>query len=692
MNKIRISIIIVLMASINLKAQTIESSDSISIKLPEVVMTAKQPATKLIGNTLISIITGSSLQNIGTCLDVLAQLPLIMVCDDEVSIVGKGVPEIYIDGRQMRDADELRQLQSNNIKKVELVLAPGAMYSNDTKAILKISTRRSFMDGLSLTERAESTFRRKWSGNNLLDANYRSGWWDIFASGSIAHSNSLVKGQTINELYYLGEETIVGSSQRNTYPSTNSVIKAGLNYAEGKQAFGAYYRFNPEYGDLKNDGTEWLNSEIPIKRLISRTIHGSNHLISTYYDNIFAEKYHIHFDGNFRDSRATTDVTTTYPNQNTSDVSSHDNRTSSLWAGKVIMDFPALNGIITLGTQDSYTHTYLDYKMLNESVGQYIPSSISDAKQTSVATFLSWDKTFGKLNFSTGIRYEYVSYLFHKNGKKDTEVSRSDNLLTPDVSIGWTPNEQVQTTLSYRMTTLRPPYSQLTGSLGYVGQNEIEGGNPTLHDERMHDVQMLGRWKGFILQVDYTNSIDTYGFVKYLYPANSLQLIIQPINMNLSALDAYLIWSKEVGAWTPNITIGMHRQWLELDGDKYNRPIISYYLDNLITLPYGFLITLNAYGQTSGYLHTNRFGSTWFSMDASISKSVCNKSIQLKLSASDIFNTANNSWTMNTFGVYVDKRQTYDNRGITLSATYRFQPRPNKYKGKNASDAEINRL
>lgn len=97
-------------------------------------------------------------------------------------------------------------------------------------------------------------------------------------------------------------------------------------------------------------------------------------------------------------------------------------------------------------------------------------------------------------------------------------------------------------------------------------------------------------------------------------------------------------------------------------------------------------------GQGSGYMHTNKFGTTWFTMDASVGKSFLNKSLTVKIMATDIFNTANNDWTMNTFGVFVDKRQKYDRRGVSLNITYRFQPRQNKYKGKAASEAEMNRL
>lgn len=692
MKRIYLPVLILLVSTKITHAQTAESTDSITRELQEIVVTARQPATKLVGTTLVSTIAGSNLQNLGTCLDVLAQLPMISVSDTDVSVVGKGTPEIYIDGRPMRDADELRQLQSTNIRKVELLTAPGAMYGNDTRAVLKITTRRNFINGLSLTERAELTVRRKVSANDLLDLNYRTGKWDLFATATVAHNNSLIKGTTINSLMYEGKKTVVGSSQHNVYPTTNGTVKGGFNFADGTQSFGAYYRFNPERGDFTNTGYEWLNDEPHIRRVINRELHSHSHLVSTYYDNTFGRIYNLHFDGNFRSALSKSALSTSYPDSESSDVNSNDRRNSTLWAGKLYLTFPLWHGSFTVGTQDSYTHTTLDYLMHNPEIGEYIPSSLTDARQTSLAAFASWNRSFGRLDLSAGVRYEYLDYDFTVDGKKDTDVSRTDHLLTPDLSLSWTFNEQSQASLSYRLTTVKPPYSQLTRSLGYVGKHEIEGGNPALRDERMHDIQFFGMLNGFMLQADFTRSIDTYAFVKRLYPADNLQLIMQPINLDVSALDIYFIWSGNIRVWSPNFTIGAHKQWLRLDGTTYDRPIFSYYLENLFTLPYGSQLTLNIHGQSRGDMHTNRFGTTLLSTDASVSKSFLNKSLTVKLSATDIFNTANNDWTMNTYGIFVDKRQSYDRRGISLAVTYRFQPRQSKYKGKNASESEMNRL
>ena len=673
-------------------ARNQEATDSLTRELQELIVTAKQPATKLVGSTLVSTIPGTNLADLGTALDVLAQLPMIKVQDNAVGVVGKSNIEIYIDGRPMRDRQELLQLLSSNMKKVELLMAPGAAYESTTGAVLKITTRRNFVQGLSLTDQFQLQCRRKWSAMDYLSLSYRIGDWEFFANGSINRNNSVNKGTTTNSLVYNGTETVVGSSQSNSFPTSTGAVKGGFNYSHGTQSFGAYYRFNPERGDFINSGSEWLDKNPAIARDIDKRVRAHSHLASLYYENTFAEKYLLHFDGDFRSSYVENDVATSYPLTAISAVNSTDKRISTLWAVKLYLNFPLWNGEFTVGTQDSYTHTSLDYRMLNTDVSEYIPPSLTDARQTSAAFYASWSRMFGNFSLSAGARYEYVDYDFKVNGKRDNDISRRDHTVTPDLSLGYSFNEESQLSISYKMATVKPPYSQLTEALNYTGLHEIEGGNPGLRDERLHDVQLFGMWKDFMLQADCFRSLDTYAFVKQVYPADNLQLLMHPVNIDVSALSLYLVWSRPIRFWTPSVTAGMYRQWLTIDNSRYNKPIYSYYFDNTLSLPHGWTITANISGSSQGDMHTNRFRGSWFTMDASVGKTFLNKSLTVKLSATDIFNTANNDWTMNTYGVFVNKRQSYDRRGVALNIIYSFQPRKSKYKGSSAAEAEIKRL
>ena len=305
-----------------------------------------------------------------------------------------------------------------------------------------------------------------------------------------------------NTLIYDDKKTEVGALQNNSYPTTVGVVKAGFNYARNSMSLGAYWRYNPEKGDFTNNGLEWLDNNPAIERIIDKHIRAYNHLGSVYFENTFAGKYLLHFDGDFRMSRDDNHLLTSYSESSVRDVESTDRRESVLWAGKLYMDFPLGGGNFTAGTQESYTHTSLDYRMFNTQVGVYIPSSLTDARQTSAALFLSWARMFGNLSLSAGARYEYVDYDFRVDGRRDGDVSRRDHMLTPDLSIGYSFHNGAQISLSYKMATVKPPYSRLTGSLSYVGLHEIEGGNPALRDERMHDLQLFGMWKDFMLQAD----------------------------------------------------------------------------------------------------------------------------------------------------------------------------------------------
>lgn len=684
--------LILFMTLFGCQAYAQEAADSLSYQLQEIVVNANQPATKLVGSTLVTTIPGSNLANLGTAIDVLSLLPMIKVDDLAVSVIGKNNAEIYIDGRPMRDELELQQILSTNLQTIEVLMSPGAAYDSTTDAVIRIITRPGFIQGFSLTDQFRLQCRRKWSMMDYLSLSYRVNRWEFFLNGVFNYNNSLSKGKTINSLVYNNEATTVGSSQLNHSPSVAATLKGGFNYSHEGQSFGAYYRYNPEWGRFNNTGAEWIDDFSPIERVIHNRIRAHGHLISAYYENTFADKYKLHFDGDCSRSFSSGSVKTFYPESSIADVNSADERESSLLAGKLTLEFPLWKGEFIGGTQASFTQSALDFRMLNAQVGEYIPSSKTDARQSSSALFASWSRMFGKLSLSVGARYEFVDYDFSVDGTRDENISRRDHLLTPNFSLGYSFNDDSQISFSYKSATVRPPYSQLTGALNYVGSHEIEGGNAALRDERMHDFQLFSMWRGVMIQADFTRANDTYAFIKEVHEASDLQLIMHPVNIDVSALSVFLIWSQPVKFWTPNLTLGVYRQWLEIDGIKHNKPIFSYYFDNTISLPRDWSITANMGGRSQGDMHTNRFGATWFTMDASVNKSLLNNALTLKLSATDIFNTSNHNWTMNTGGIFVDKRQSYDYRGVSLSIIYNLNPRKSQYHGSSASQSELDRL
>ena len=117
-----------------------------------------------------------------------------------------------------------------------------------------------------------------------------------------------------------------------------------------------------------------------------------------------------------------------------------------------------------------------------------------------------------------GLRYEYVKFDYKRDGIRDDEVSRTDNSLSPKLSLSYNFNETTFMALDYSHSITRPPYKQLRSSLLYVGPYEVEGGNPTLADCKTDNLNYMFGWKDLTLELTYSHLADTYVYTRSTIP------------------------------------------------------------------------------------------------------------------------------------------------------------------------------
>ena len=96
--------------------------------LSEAVVRGHLPHTRMKGNAIVTKITGSALEKVGTAHDMLRHVPGIIRKGDDLEVIGRGTPIYFINGRQVRDLDELKRLMSDEIANVEVITNPGAAY------------------------------------------------------------------------------------------------------------------------------------------------------------------------------------------------------------------------------------------------------------------------------------------------------------------------------------------------------------------------------------------------------------------------------------------------------------------------------------------------------------------------------------------------------------------------------------
>ena len=84
--------------------------------LGEVVVKGYLPKTQAKGDAMVTTVNGTVLEKAGTAENLLDKIPNVTAQNGAVTVFGRGTPEIYINGRKVRNQQELDQLSSDNIK------------------------------------------------------------------------------------------------------------------------------------------------------------------------------------------------------------------------------------------------------------------------------------------------------------------------------------------------------------------------------------------------------------------------------------------------------------------------------------------------------------------------------------------------------------------------------------------------
>lgn len=163
----------------NLPADTIVMHQADNT-LAEVTIKANQPLVKLEGNAIMASIQGSYLEKAGTAYDLLEQIPGIAKNAGEIEVIGKGTPQIYINGKLMRNSSELDQLASSQVKTVKVIRTPGTKYDASVNAIVLIKTIKPIGEGMAIDSRTMLGVKHYLYGTEEVNLNFRRNKLDIF--------------------------------------------------------------------------------------------------------------------------------------------------------------------------------------------------------------------------------------------------------------------------------------------------------------------------------------------------------------------------------------------------------------------------------------------------------------------------------------------------------------------------------
>ena len=668
--------------------------------LGEVVVKGNLPVTRMKGDAMVTSVENSVLSKVGSANDVLTKIPGITKKQDAFEVFGKGTPLIYINGRKLHDLSELEQLNSDDIKSVEVIRNPGSRYDATVKAVVRIQTVKRQGDGFGFNLRSSYYQSDNTDLIEQANLNYRHNNLDIFGS---VYYNQMESWQDFT-LQLEERGTKVWNHDMKSYGEFYSKMLSGnigFNYQlNDNHAFGMKYKSgktlnerNPlsKETNINVDNVFYDNIKV---NSCDNYYYDPDHELNAYYNGQF-DDVNIDFNADYLQNGKSSnsvfqEISQTSENR---DVHSVNNVKNRLVAGKLTLSLPLGGGTLAVGSEVTYTHRNDDY--LNEE--NYVPTSYSKIEELNATGYAEYNRSFPWGDWSLGLRYEHVKFDYYEDRKHIDEQSRTFDNFFPNISFS-TQLGKVQAQLSYTAKTQRPSYSELSNNVFYSDRFTLQKGNPTLRPTIIHDLTLSGAWRFLQMSLSYSQTKDWILNWGELVNEDASLTMLSKRNWDKSIpmFTAFLSASPKIGCWSPMMSIGMQKQWLTIDYFKESKnldnPIFTASFNNTWVLPLGFMLGLDSYIQSAGATQNIYSEKPNGYVNVSVRKSFLNDALSVELRGNDIFKTNRISYSMYSGDYYLYQKSTWDRQEFAVTVRYKFNTAKSKYKGTGAGDSQKSRM
>lgn len=628
-----------------LKLDEMPDDSTASKQLDELVVARVKNHVRVTSRGIKVAMRGNPLAGIGTAVDAIRQMPLIDGATGEITVVGKGTPVVYINGRLMRDRSELDVLTSADLESVEIITNPSSKYGPEVTSVLLIKTKRR-MPGVNGNLGMTVSASEKWSEYSnggigyrmdngltlfgdfsLSDSRFRQDrrYYDSFPrwlveSGKIMSPGSPASGASVEKpaaddvMYSITE----GNASNHTF---SFMADGGVNYDHKGHSFGLKYTFNrtPSMkfrSDMVTISNAWPGE--PVRSVNSLREHSGRHYINGYAYVSLPKTTELRLDFDYIRKEGKSD-NGAYEYASATSVTHRGETEIHLKSGKIELEKKWERANLLIGADYTYTRSIQDFMGQNnsdssgsEEVSEVHVSATDNVKQNLYSTFISADWTINdKWMLTGGVRYDATRTRYVRNGVYEPGLSKHYDNLLPD--IGVTFQSPVTVSLSYRQLVYRPSYSSLDNNYTYVTPTHWETGNPRLQQMKANVVGLSIYYKKFIFQGEATHYDRKIGMAGYYDPAVKASV---STTVNLPSYNMYQlvgVQRLDVGLWHPTLQGVLLLQDLRY-GDperKYNRPFYQLSLNNRFDLPEKIYAYLSVFVRGNGNVELQHCGATW---------------------------------------------------------------------------------
>lgn len=595
-------------------------------------------------------IEGTELARLPYAIDVLKQLPKVVVTGDGVTVVGRGTPAIYVENRKVTELSELSQIPANKVGSISVITQPGAEYGKDVQSVIVIKTIAEKKNGFRLNETMRFDLTRKLATNNELQLGWKRDALIFRVTMSFNEYNKYFHKTTFKR-YYDDHQQQQGADQKTSSTidsykqSLTGRLKASYQFDENNSLSADY-----SYRNVRIDRT-YVPESYQTKR-----VPDTRHDIGLEYaGKIGAWNVSIGNNTFFDDidQKSVTPVTQGYYLRDEYDIRSYAKANTTLGKGKLI-----------LGAEHEYAHMDVDKHDLSHVPSEYLErfgGVHAINTDHTYAVFASASQTFGRWTIEGGLRYEHrtsvykpcdddglMRYLNYWVDEKkllhvDPESKDPVSLLALDKKLQTErdylyPTLKLSTKLGKSSFALLHTQSSVRPYLGLT-RLSIRDVESAFADDRVLRTEKIAttslEWK-----YQWVNLTSTY--TRYTEPiCSTLDGSVMYNAPDYDALDLNTTLSPKIGIWNPVLNVNMHKQWFDMPlangGNKLKDILLKVSLNNTVSLPHGWLILLDANWHGRGAERNIYYYSTNLCVNASVQKEYPRQRLTFILSGTNLF-------------------------------------------------------
>ena len=683
-------------------------------QLDQVVVTSRIPKTKITGNSIETRIVGSDLEHAGTAEDVLAKTPGIVKQGEELTVIGRGAPVYYINGRRVQDADELKRLNSEQIKNIEVINNPGADYDVTVNAVVKIRTVRQQGEGLSMDLKSQVRQTLTYGDTDpgaSIALNYRHKNVDVFGSTNLWTNHfdrwNQIGGGTFTKALTHEQRGWMDVHQR----GLGLEYKLGVNWQiNDLHSLGimAHYYHNPYVkGSILTDETTMRNGAFEDHLIADDQYTLLRHRgfsANAYYSGkvgVWSIDWNFDFMNQVhREKNDIFEQSLIHDNQ----LSTEGDRHNELYAGKLSLQRPWGKGLFKWGSEDTYVISRNRYSTLSD----LLPTSSSEMRELTLALFAEYSLASAWGQWVAGLRYEHVDMQYDDLQNADKAQHRTQDNLFPFLS--WSrPFGPWSLSLNYAIRTRRPTYWQLRDAMEYHSRYIYEAGNPHLRNTINQTLSLTGNYKWLVFGADYLHAARK--ILQWAEPYNQEGTVVlktQNLVRPVQSYSLYAIAHPTWGCWSPNYTVGITQQFLTLDliDDReptgirtasFNKPMFLVQANNVWRVGSSqssqpWQLELNLQHRSRMNHDNDEMQRAIWSLDAAIQKSFLDGNLTFRLSANDLLNHTQEAALVDYGNYLVYQYSDYKKQALEFSVHYRFNAARSKYKGSGAGEDAKSRM